>query len=535
MTIRTKFVVVNILLVTLALGAVTTVCLVEFARELQRQALISQEQRLKTFWELVRQKGDSCRIVDGKLLAGDAVLNDNYELPDRLKDLTGGTATIFMGDTRVSTNVLKSDGSRAVGTKLQGPAYDAVIRDGKPYRGEAKILGSAYFTAYDPLKDAAGKVIGALYVGVKKSDFFASYERLMLITASIALLILGIAAFFGWLFVRRLFVPLNRMHDLLRDIAEGEGDLTQRLDYLKDDEVGEMGRSFNTFIERLHGIISHLAQTVEQLAAAASQVQSSAEQIATGAEEVAAQAGTVATAGEEMAATSAEIAQSCSLASSEALQANDSAVTGASVVDQTITVMERISGRVKATAGTVESLGARGDQIGEIVGTIQDIADQTNLLALNAAIEAARAGEQGRGFAVVADEVRALAERTTKATHEIGTMIRAIQAETRGAVSSMEEGVRDVENGTTEAGRSGSALHEIQEQINAVALQVQQIATAAEQQTATTMEISGNMTQITEVVQGTARSAQESVAAAIRLNHLATDLQRLVGRFRLAA
>jgi methyl-accepting chemotaxis protein len=204
------------------------------------------------------------------------------------------------------------------------------------------------------------------------------------------------------------------------------------------------------------------------------------------------------------------------------------------VVRETVQVMNRIAERVKATAETVGTLGSRSDQIGAIVGTIEDIADQTNLLALNAAIEAARAGEQGRGFAVVADEVRALAERTTKATKEIGQMIKAIQQETKGAVTSMEDGVKEVVNGTAKAARSGEALQDILTQINAVTMQVDQIATAAEQQTATTNEISRNILQITEVVNDTASGALQSANASSQLASLAERLQQLVGRFTLA-
>ena len=195
--------------------------------------------------------------------------------------------------------------------------------------------------------------------------------------------------------------------------------------------------------------------------------------------------------------------------------------------------MGQIAEKVQESAKTVESLGARSDQIGAIIGTIEDIADQTNLLALNAAIEAARAGEQGRGFAVVADEVRALAERTTRATREIGEMIKAIQNETKGAVAAMEQGVYQVESGTEEAGKSGAALQDILDHVNNVAMQVNQIATAAEEQSATTSEISSNMNNITEIVQLTSRGAQESTVAAAQLNGYAEELQQLVRQFKL--
>jgi len=195
--------------------------------------------------------------------------------------------------------------------------------------------------------------------------------------------------------------------------------------------------------------------------------------------------------------------------------------------------MNQIAQRVKLSADSVQGLGARSDQIGEIVMTIHDIADQTNLLALNAAIEAARAGEQGRGFAVVADEVRALAERTSKATREIGDMIKGIQGETKNAVIAMEEGVKEVESGTREATKSGDALHEIMQEIEQLNGQVGQIACAAEQQTATTMEISGSIQRIKDVAQETAGGAHASAHTSAQLNDLSRELDQLVGQFKV--
>jgi methyl-accepting chemotaxis protein len=261
---------------------------------------------------------------------------------------------------------------------------------------------------------------------------------------------------------------------------------------------------------------------------------STAEQMATSTEELAAQAMTIATACEEMSATSADIARNCHCAADESAQATSAAEAGARVVDDTVSVMGKIAQRVRVSAQTIEGLGTRSDQIGTIVGTIEDIADQTNLLALNAAIEAARAGEQGRGFAVVADEVRALAERTTRATREISEMIKTIQAETQRAVVTMDEGVKEVEQGTCEAAKSGEALRQILEKICSVTNQVNQIAVAAEEQTATTMEINHNIQQITDVARITATSSHEEAAAANQLARLAEDLKSMVGQFRCA-
>lgn len=355
-------------------------------------------------------------------------------------------------------------------------------------------------------------------------------QFIVLALAAIAALFAIIAAM---LIIRSITRPLALFLERTTDIAQGEGDLTKRLDVNGSDEIAQISRMFNQFIEKLHGIISLISTTSTQVAAASSQLNSTAERIATGAEEVAAQSASVATAGEEMSATSSDIAQNCQMAAEGAQRASQSATNGAGVVETTVAVMGQIAEKVQESARTVESLGARSDQIGAIIGTIEDIADQTNLLALNAAIEAARAGEQGRGFAVVADEVRALAERTTRATKEIGEMIKAIQRETKGAVAAMEQGVQQVEAGTIEAAKSGDALRDILEQVNDVATQVNQIATAAEEQTATTSEISNNMQQITQVVQDTASGAHQSATAASELYGNAEELQRLVRQFKL--
>jgi methyl-accepting chemotaxis protein len=355
--------------------------------------------------------------------------------------------------------------------------------------------------------------------------------RIVLLSALVVSILLSVGL--ATITSRSITVPLKAMMSMLQDIAQGEGDLTKRLDASRKDEIGETSRWFNQFVDKIHDIIASVSKNTAIVASAAEQLRASAEQIATGAEEVAAQASTVATAGEEMSATSGDIAQNCLMAAAGSNHASQTASDGAEVVNNTVQVMSRIASRVQATAKTVESLGSRSDQIGEIVGTIQDIADQTNLLALNAAIEAARAGEQGRGFAVVADEVRALAERTTKATREISEMIKAIQVETKGAVAAMEEGVYEVEQGTDEAAKSGEALNDILAQINTVTMQINQVATAAEEQTATTSEISNNIHQITQVVSDTAKGAQESSAAAGQLANTADELNRLVNQFKL--
>lgn len=386
---------------------------------------------------------------------------------------------------------------------------------------------------FAPANDLAQKMLDGEKKQAKQSfnDAEHHFKTTSILVISAILISILVSVTLGLLIIRSIATAATTL--IKASDAMARGDLTQRVHLSSKDELGTIGESFDVMADSFSNALRKVADSSAQVATAATQVNSTAIRIATGAEEVAAQAATVATASEEMSATSGDIAQNCQMAAEGAQRASQSATNGSLVVNATISVMGQIAEKVQESARTVESLGARSDQIGAIIGTIEDIADQTNLLALNAAIEAARAGEQGRGFAVVADEVRALAERTTRATREIGEMIKAIQNETKGAVASMEQGVRQVEAGTIEAAKSGDALRDILDQVNDVALQVNQIATAAEEQTATTSEISGNMQQITQVVQDTASGAHESATAASQLNGNAEELQRLVRQFKL--
>ncbi len=312
------------------------------------------------------------------------------------------------------------------------------------------------------------------------------------------------------------------------------GDLSIDVQVEGQGSIRAMLVSLRAMVARFNGVVQQINSTSQLLVNSSAELSRASEQIASNAENAASESSSMATAGEQMAATSHEISHSCHSAAQNSQSTSVIAENGVGVVANTITVMEQIAGRVKGLSGTVELLGQRSDQIGQIIGTIEDIADQTNHLALNAAIEAARAGEQGRGFAVVADEVRALAERTTKATREIGEMIKAIQSETRGVVAAMEEGVQEVENGTSEATKSSSALREILDQVNSVSGEIVQIAQAAEEQTASTGMISGNIRQITALVQNTASGSHQCAAQANQLTGCAQQLEQILRQFKLA-
>ncbi|MFH0736500.1 MAG: methyl-accepting chemotaxis protein [bacterium] len=314
-----------------------------------------------------------------------------------------------------------------------------------------------------------------------------------------------------------------------------EGDLTVQLNIENDDEIGRLFNGFNRAVNNISEMLLKVNDAVEATASASNQISSSTEEMAAGAQEQSSQTTEVAGAVEEMTRTIFENSKNTSYAALTAKNAGNDALEGGRVVNETIEGMNKIAMVVKQSADTVYTLGQNSDKIGEIVQVINDIADQTNLLALNAAIEAARAGEQGRGFAVVADEVRKLAERTSKATKEIAGMIKTIQKDTGEAVDSMKRGTTEVENGKNKAAQAGVVLDKIVEGAKKVADVIIQVAASGEQQAATVEEIGKNIESINNVTNESSNGIQQIATAAEDLNRLTFELQELVSKFKLTS
>lgn len=316
--------------------------------------------------------------------------------------------------------------------------------------------------------------------------------------------------------------------------AIAEGDMSCRLESsTRDDELGQLMSSLCRMSGNLKSIIEKISLASNQVASASEEMSATAEEMVKGMDNQTTQTSQVASAMEEMSATVLEVAKNAQGAASTAREATATAKKGGEVVAKTVQGMQRIAGTVQKSARTIGELGKSSDQIGEIVAVIDDIADQTNLLALNAAIEAARAGEQGRGFAVVADEVRKLAEKTTKATKEIATMIKNIQKETEGAVNAMEVGTREVADGVRLANQAGDSLNMIIASIAKVNEMITQIATAAEQQSSAAEEISSSIEKIASVTRETTEGSRQTYSATYDLSKMATELRTLVGSFKV--
>jgi methyl-accepting chemotaxis protein len=389
----------------------------------------------------------------------------------------------------------------------------------------------AYEEASKAIDEGKALAERAMSTEVEATNQSYASTRNTMITVILISIILCCAM--AWFIVTKVVQGIGLVVDRIKDVAQGEGDLTKRIEVQNDDELGELSKWFNTFMDKLHEIITQVTQSTEHIASATEEISSSATQSSQAAETQKDQTNQVATAMQEMSSTVLQVSENSNKAAESARQAGEIAKNGGKVVSQTVEVIQGLANATRDTAAKIQELGKSSDQIGQIIGVIDDIADQTNLLALNAAIEAARAGEQGRGFAVVADEVRKLAERTTQATKEIAKMIKTIQEETQRAVEAMESGTKNVEDGVTSATKAGEALQDIIHASEQVGEMIVHIATAATEQSSATEQVNSNMEQIAKLVQESAIGAQQSAKACADLSNLALDMQALVGRFKL--
>lgn len=387
----------------------------------------------------------------------------------------------------------------------------------------------------DALRITLNEIISAeevlIDVRAKEQETTAIFAESVAIIGTLIAIIIGAAVAF---FVSRgIIVPLNATNKMLKDIAEGDGDLTVRVPINTKDEIGEMGINFNAFITKLQSIIGEIAGATSQLAASAEEMAAITEETSSGVESQKDETVQVASAITQMTATVQEVANNAESATSAAADADSEAKAGNQIVSSTVQAISELATEVESSASVIEKLKGDSENIGAVLDVIKGIAEQTNLLALNAAIEAARAGEQGRGFAVVADEVRTLAQRTQESTAEIENLINALQGGAEEAVTVMTRSRDRASHTVEQAKHAGESLSSITRAVGTILQLNTQIATAAEEQSSVSEEINRNVINIQDISEQTASGAEQTASASAELARLGEQLQNLVGQFKV--
>ncbi len=378
-----------------------------------------------------------------------------------------------------------------------------------------------------------GDVRGVLEINLSIEETLASSLALgnTILGIIVALLIIACFALY-FVYHRTIGLQLKRVRDALWDIAQGEGDLTLRLPSEGENETAQIGQAFNAFVGKIQKTVAEIGDSSNQVATASTELSAITAQTSETIRQQDEETEQVATAINEMGATAQDMARHASNAAQAAKDTDQAADEGREVVVRTVNSIAQLSQEMESAAGVLAELQKGAQNVGGVLEVIRGIAEQTNLLALNAAIEAARAGEQGRGFAVVADEVRTLAGRTQESTREIEQMIDQLQSAAKQAVSAMEQSRTRTQHSVNEAGKAGTALEHIVAAVNAIKDMNDQIACAAEEQAQLVEAINQNVSSITQLSQQTAEGGRQTAISSESLASLAVSLQHATSQFK---
>ncbi|SDF15008.1 methyl-accepting chemotaxis protein [Fontibacillus panacisegetis] len=553
------------------IGMIVIGMMIVFAAAIAVVAIEQMEQGIKTFaeekaksdLELASQFIDSkyagdWLIQDGELYKGSLKINGNFDLVDEIGEMTGDTVTIFQGNTRVATNVM-NEGERAVGTTVSGKVEKTVLKSGQKYYGEAVVVGHTYQAAYEPIIGADGQIIGIFYVGASQSlineitSSFISWFFVVIVIAIVVAIVLIV-----W-YIGRM---KNRLRTLTKAMERaGEGDFTTTIDGLGKDEIGELAYSFNRMGENLKELVQHglhasgkvttatdqLGEIAKKTTEESSRIVNSIEQVAKGADSQTQSTAENAKAVEEIAFGIQSIAEHAVDVSEEMGLAQQHALVGNGYVKKTVQQMHIIDRSVRNTEFMIRQLDEKSQEITEMLGMIQNIAQQTGLLALNASIEAARAGEDGRGFAVVASEVRKLADQTNQVSETIGNLLGDINSNTKSSIRAMTEATQEVQLGLELTNKTEESFDEIVESSTQIAEQMEQLAATAEQMSAGIEQITASVTMISEIAQAASASSrqvasattsqqgaiEEINSASSSLHEVSNELKLALGKFKI--
>lgn len=541
------------IIITVAVNLIITDGIKQFASE-------KANSDLRTTYAWIDEKfpGD-WHIKEGELFKGETRINENFELVDEVAQMIDGTVTIFQGDTRVATTVT-IDNERAVGTKASEEVLNKVLQNGEVFYGEANVAGEMLQTAYMPIKDQNGEIIGMWYVGVSQ-ELIDSTVSATMFTINIVNVIIVIATVIAMLVFTKYQIA-NRLKRVASALEKaGNGDFTNELEDKSNDEIGILVKSYMKMKQNLSNLIHTVAETSHQVSSSAEELSASAEETSKATENITMAIQEVAESADrdtEMTENAMNAANDISTGMDQiennmtkvkeaALLSGEKSNAGIDVLRKVINQMNIINENTNSISSNINELGNKSGEIEEIIKLITDVAEQTNLLALNAAIEAARAGEHGRGFAVVADEVRKLAEQASESSGQISQLVKEIQTGIEQSVSSMAEGRESVREGIKLADKAGESFSEISEAIDVVISQVQEVSAAITQIASRLDNLVAAINERVEIAKNTAMNNQNIAAAAEEQNasmeeiaslsdmllKMADELETIVKEFRL--
>ncbi|KGA95727.1 methyl-accepting chemotaxis protein [Alkalihalobacillus alcalophilus ATCC 27647 = CGMCC 1.3604] len=493
-----------------------------------------------------------------QLYKGTTLVNGNDEMVDYIGELTNGAVTIFLEDTRVSTNVIV-EGNRAIGTQVSNEVKEVVLEGGQVFQGEANVAGIPHQTAYQPIMDSNGETIGMWFVGVSEqfiNEMINNTIRGFFITLAIGILIATVIIF---VFTNQIKKRLNNIRNAL--VEAGNGNFTTDIKEHSKDEIGQLSNSYNLMKDSLKLLIEKVVDTAGQVSASSQQLSAGADEtskateqiteaiqmVATGAEDQVYKTNSANDSANEISISMKKIMENVKEVTESAQLTKGKSDIGHEVIQHSVGQMDIINERTEKVTSIINQLGDKTNEINNIVAFITGVSEQTNLLALNAAIEAARAGEHGRGFAVVADEVKKLAEQSNDFAEQIKKLIDGILVEINQTISNMDETRGAVQDGIIKVRRAGNEFEGISYSVTDVTNRVDEISSAVSQMANKVdlmvtfiNDVSIKAEESSSYSEEVAASAEEQNAtmeeiagAASLLTSMAENLQESVSRFKL--
>lgn len=559
MKLGTKILCLVFVVILLFSASVGTVMLKEITESMKQMATEKAKGDLalsSTYIDDV-MSGD-WQVKNNKLYKGQTQINGNEDIVDLLGEKTGDTITIFQGDTRVATNVMKN-GERAVGTQASSEVIAAVLKKGKRFYGQADVAGSSYQTAYMPLKDQNGNIIGMLYTGANQSILASLTQSLFTQFAIVLVIVIMVSVILVLVFTRKINKRLNALKSAFE--SAGNGDMTIEVSDKTGDELSELSVYYNKMRMKLNDTIQTVQQSALQLASASQQLSAGAEetnqasekiteavqQIANGAQDQITRIENSESSLKQASADIRDISANTAAIADKGQLAQSKADIGQKEIANVQAQMDAIHQSIQKSGEIIHQLDGRSKQIEQILSVITQIADQTNLLALNAAIEAARAGEQGKGFAVVADEVRKLAEESQQSAGQILKLIIEIQKDMNRSARSVEHVKTEAAEGVTMIQRTRDAFKEIAAATGEISAEISDLSASVTNISASAHQINdsfaANTADIKESTKNTRQAAalteeqfaamEEITAASETLSQLAEELTGIISQFKM--